>query len=91
MLTDEHNELYLLTITALTVDNILKELREVKWDTLSGWSSGTALVSCNSLPLSSVRLRRGMLERLNVREKESSTGYGTVHMRHGECSSHDLM
>ena len=44
ILTDEHNELYLLTITALTVDNILKELREVKWDTLSGWSSGTGIL-----------------------------------------------
>ena len=36
MLTDEHNELYLLSITALTVDNILKQLRDVKWKTLVG-------------------------------------------------------
>ena len=29
-------ELYLLSITALTVDNILEKLKEVKWKTLGG-------------------------------------------------------
>ena len=34
--TDHHAELYLLSATALTVDNILKQLKEVKWEILGG-------------------------------------------------------
>ena len=32
--TDEYDELYFLSTTALTVNNILKELKQVKWKTL---------------------------------------------------------
>ena len=32
--TDQYEEVYLLSTTALTVDNILKELKQVEWKTL---------------------------------------------------------
>ena len=43
MYTDEHAELYLLSTTALTVDNILKQLKEVEWETLGDDGYGGVL------------------------------------------------
>ena len=40
---DHHAEPYLLSATALTVDNILRQLKEVKWETLRGGTFGGVL------------------------------------------------